>query len=76
MGAGRGTLNLVRRGKRNSFNIRAGDVIRVHAGTTAYLINRDNNEKLVIAKLLNPVSTPGQFEVINSVLRFNSVKKN
>ncbi|XP_009786980.1 vicilin Cor a 11.0101-like [Nicotiana tabacum] len=59
---GRGTLNLVRRGKRNSFNIRAGDVIRVHAGTTAYLINRDNNEKLVIAKLLNPVSTPGQFE--------------
>ncbi|KAJ8547543.1 hypothetical protein K7X08_011129 [Anisodus acutangulus] len=59
---GRGTLNLVRRGKRNSFNIRPGDVIRVHAGTTAYLINRENNENLVIAKLLRPVSTPGQFE--------------
>ncbi|CAN4093697.1 unnamed protein product [Withania somnifera] len=59
---GRGTLNLVRRGKRNSFNIRPGDVIRVHAGTTVYLINRDNNEKLFIAKLLRPVFTPGQFE--------------
>ncbi|KAK4355508.1 hypothetical protein RND71_024479 [Anisodus tanguticus] len=54
LGVGRGTLNLVRRGKRNSFNIRPGDVIRVHAGTTAYLINRDNNENLVIAKLLRP----------------------
>ncbi|XP_060181245.1 vicilin Cor a 11.0101-like [Lycium barbarum] len=59
---GRGTLNLVRRGKRNSFNIRPGDVIRVYAGTTAYLMNRDNNENLVIAKLLRPVYTPGQFE--------------
>lgn len=59
---GRGTLNLVRKGKRNSFNIRPGDVIRVHAGTTSYLINRDNNENLLIAKLLRPISTPGQFE--------------
>ncbi|KAK4731973.1 hypothetical protein R3W88_024961 [Solanum pinnatisectum] len=59
---GRGTLSLVRKGKRNSFNIGRGDVIKVCAGTTAYLINRDDNEKLVIAKLLRPVSTPGQFQ--------------
>ncbi|XP_015086800.1 vicilin-like antimicrobial peptides 2-2 [Solanum pennellii] len=59
---GRGTLSLVRKGKRNSFNIRRGDVIKVCAGTTAYLINRDDNEKLLIAKLLRPVSTPGHFE--------------
>uniref|UniRef100_M1BPE1 7S globulin n=1 Tax=Solanum tuberosum TaxID=4113 RepID=M1BPE1_SOLTU len=59
---GRGTLSLVRKGKRNSFNIGRGDVIKVCAGTTAYLINRDDNEKLLIAKLLRPVSTPGQFE--------------
>ncbi|KAF3634548.1 Vicilin-like antimicrobial peptides 2-3 [Capsicum annuum] len=59
---GRGTLNWVRKGKRNSFNIRPGDIIRVHAGTTAYLINRENNENLFIPKLLRPISTPGQFE--------------
>ncbi|XP_055814241.1 vicilin Cor a 11.0101-like [Solanum dulcamara] len=59
---GRGTLSLVRKGKRNSFNIERGDIIRVCAGTTAYLINRDNNENLRIHKLLIPVSTPGQFQ--------------
>lgn len=59
-------MSLVRKGKRNSFNIRRGDVIKVCAGTTAYLINRDDNEKLLIAKLLRPVSTPGHFEVPNS----------
>ncbi|PHT38265.1 Vicilin-like antimicrobial peptides 2-3 [Capsicum baccatum] len=59
---GRGTLNWVRKGKRNSFNIRPGYIIRVHAGTTAYFINRENDENLLIPKLLRPISTPGQFE--------------
>ncbi|KAL2935640.1 Sucrose-binding protein [Bienertia sinuspersici] len=36
------------------------------AGVTAYLINRGNNVKLVIVKLINPVSNPGSFEVISS----------
>ena len=50
--------------KRESFNLKLGDVMRIPAGTTVYLINRSNNEKLVIVKLLQPVSTPGHFEVI------------
>ncbi|XP_073284607.1 vicilin Cor a 11.0101-like [Primulina huaijiensis] len=36
--------------------------IRMKAGTTAYLINRDQNERLVLANLMQPVSTPGNFE--------------
>lgn len=49
--------------KRESFNIKEGDIFRVKAGTTTYLINRDNNEKLILVKLIQPVSTPGEFEV-------------
>ncbi|KAA8550838.1 hypothetical protein F0562_002522 [Nyssa sinensis] len=59
---GRGTISFVRQDRRESFNIRCGDVLRIPAGTTVYLINRDNSEKLVIAKLIHPVSVPGQFE--------------
>lgn len=70
-------MSLVSKGKRNSFNIGRGDIIRVCAGTTAYLINRDNNENLLIAKLLIPVSTPGQFQVRKfSVPIFNSSTNN
>ncbi|KAF6146339.1 hypothetical protein GIB67_020433 [Kingdonia uniflora] len=60
---GRGILTLVVKQNRESYNLERGDVIRIPAGTLAYLINRDNNEKLQIAKLINPVSTPDQFEV-------------
>ncbi|KAM7527208.1 hypothetical protein LguiB_030618 [Lonicera macranthoides] len=59
---GKGSISLVLEDKRESFNLRCGDVFRVPAGITVYLINRDNREKLVLAKLLRPVSTPGQFE--------------
>lgn len=56
---------MVRSEKRESLNVRCGDILRIPSGTTVYLINRDNNEKLVIVKLLQPVSIPGVVEVIN-----------
>ncbi|KAK1399076.1 Vicilin-like antimicrobial peptides 2-2 [Heracleum sosnowskyi] len=59
---GRGRISLLRPDGRQSVNLNQGDILRVPAGTTAYLINRDNKEKLVIAKLVQPISTPGEFE--------------
>lgn len=61
--SGRGTISLVFQGKRESFNINKGDVMRVHAGTIVYMINRDKNKKLRIVKLLQPVSLPDEFQV-------------
>ncbi|KAL3849885.1 hypothetical protein ACJIZ3_011767 [Penstemon smallii] len=59
---GRGTVSLVRQEKRESFNIKQGDIMRIKAGTTSYLVNRDNKERLLLAKIVRPVNTPGQFE--------------
>ncbi|KAE9464016.1 hypothetical protein C3L33_04118, partial [Rhododendron williamsianum] len=59
---GRGSISLVRHDKRESFNLNSGDVLRVPAGVTIYLINRSNNQQLVLVKLLQPVFTPGHFE--------------
>ncbi|XWS31546.1 hypothetical protein CRYUN_Cryun23aG0085500 [Craigia yunnanensis] len=60
---GRGTITLIHEDERESFNIERGDIIRVRAGTPIYLINRDDNEKLYIVKLLQPVNLPGHYEV-------------
>lgn len=49
--------------QRRSYNLKQGDVLRVPAGSIVYLINRDDNEKLHILKLLQPVNTPGKFKV-------------
>ncbi|KAL7198753.1 hypothetical protein ACSBR2_021119 [Camellia fascicularis] len=57
-----GSITLVHQDRRESFNLRYGDILRIPAGTTVYLINKSNNEKLVIIKLLQPVSIPGHFE--------------
>lgn len=65
---GRGTITLVRVNKRHSINVEEGDIVRVEAGTSIYMINRDQNQKLVIARLLQPVNLPGHFEVINSFI--------
>ena len=54
---------------RESHNIRQGDVFKASAGTVVYLINKSNNQRLHIAKLLQPVSTPGQLEVNFLALR-------
>ncbi|XP_057519656.1 vicilin Cor a 11.0101-like [Amaranthus tricolor] len=60
---GEGTVSLVYTDRRESFNVERGHVMVIPAGVTAYLVNRGNNEKLVIVKLLNPVSNPtGKFE--------------
>ncbi|KAK6937561.1 Cupin 1, partial [Dillenia turbinata] len=60
--SGRGTISMIFKNRRESFNIKQGDIVRVPAGTTVYMINGDNNQKLDIVKLLRPVSVPGQFE--------------
>ncbi|KMT10201.1 hypothetical protein BVRB_5g119620 [Beta vulgaris subsp. vulgaris] len=59
---GEGTVSLVYTDRRDSFNIKRGHVMVIPAGVTAYLINRGNNDKLVLVKLINPVSNPGKFE--------------
>ncbi|XP_010256229.1 PREDICTED: vicilin-like antimicrobial peptides 2-2 [Nelumbo nucifera] len=59
---GRGVITLVRNDNRESFKIQKGDVMMIPAGTVVYFINNDNHEKLFIAKLLLPISTPGHFE--------------
>ncbi|CAM8927997.1 unnamed protein product [Rhodiola kirilowii] len=61
---GTGTITQIREkdNKRESFHIRAGDVIKLEAGTPLYMINQDENQQLFIAKLLTPVANPGEFE--------------
>ncbi|XP_048140828.1 vicilin Cor a 11.0101-like isoform X2 [Rhodamnia argentea] len=59
---GRGTITLVRENKRHSINVEEGDIVKVEAGTPVYMINRDRNQKLVVAKLIKPVNLPGHFE--------------
>ncbi|MGI4699468.1 cupin domain-containing protein, partial [Klebsiella pneumoniae] len=59
---GRGRISLLRPDGRQSVNLKQGDILRVPAGTTSYLINRDNKEKLTIAELVQPISTPGEFQ--------------
>lgn len=51
--------------RKESFNMEHGDVIRVPAGATTYLVNNNSDETLRIAKLLQPVNNPGRFEVTN-----------
>ena len=61
---GKGVITLVSHERRESFNMEHGDVISVPAGTTYYLSNQDNVDRLHVAKLLQPVNTPGQFRVL------------
>lgn len=59
---GKGTVSLVYTDRRESFNIEHGHVMVIPAGVTAYLINRGNNDKLILVKVINPVSNIGKFE--------------
>ncbi|KAG9451955.1 hypothetical protein H6P81_004859 [Aristolochia fimbriata] len=59
---GRGTITFLGEEDKQTYNLEQGDVIRVHAGTTVYITNRDRNEKLQIVKLFQTVSTPGRYE--------------
>lgn len=64
---GRGTVTILRKEEnkeeRESHEINKGDIMQVPAGSIVYVINSDRREKLTVAKLLQPVSTPGRFEV-------------
>ncbi|XAR61182.1 hypothetical protein NMG60_11034815, partial [Bertholletia excelsa] len=57
---------------RESFNLRRGDILRIPSGTTLYMINRDDDRKLVIVKLLQPMATPGHFEAFYSQSYFEA----
>ncbi|KAK9009539.1 hypothetical protein V6N11_036071 [Hibiscus sabdariffa] len=46
---GKGTLTFVTHKMKESFNLVPGIVIRVPSGSTMYLVNQDNNQKLTIA---------------------------
>ncbi|OIW11283.1 hypothetical protein TanjilG_28374 [Lupinus angustifolius] len=59
---GRATIGMVREEKTERFNLEQGDIIRVPSGTPVYLVNRDHNQKLFIAKLHMPLAVPGKFE--------------
>lgn len=48
---------------RESHEIKRGDIMRIPAGVIVYAINKAKNERLRIAMLLHPISTPGHFEV-------------
>jgi len=48
------------------FILESGDMLTIPAGTQLYIVNRDENEKLFLAMLHIPVSTPGKFEVTTS----------
>ncbi|CAI9118418.1 OLC1v1019987C1 [Oldenlandia corymbosa var. corymbosa] len=59
---GEGTISFVHRERRETFDLERGDAIRIPAGSTAYLVNRHNNEKFRVFMLLRPVNTPGRFK--------------
>ncbi|KAH9622206.1 hypothetical protein KSS87_003967 [Heliosperma pusillum] len=58
---GRGTISLVFEDRRESFNIQKGHLMTVPAGITFYMINRDENETLVLASFVKPIANPGHF---------------
>ncbi|KAL4558752.1 hypothetical protein LXL04_036954 [Taraxacum kok-saghyz] len=64
---GEGSISLVNTDSRENHNIKRGDIFRVPAGYSAYLINRHNNEKLVLAKILHSVSVPGELQTFVGV---------
>ncbi|KAJ6912190.1 hypothetical protein NC651_014771 [Populus alba x Populus x berolinensis] len=60
---GRGAITVIHEEiKRETSNLECGDIFRVHADTTFYMVNRDEYEKLYVAKILFPVNLPGNYE--------------
>jgi hypothetical protein len=62
---GKAILTVLNPNDRNSFNLERGDTIKLPAGTTAYLVNQDDNENLRVVDLVIPVNRPGKFQVIS-----------
>ncbi|XP_047175148.1 sucrose-binding protein-like [Vigna umbellata] len=59
---GRAVLGLVKESETEKFVLESGDMLPIPAGTQVYIVNRDENEKLFLAMLHIPVSTPGKFK--------------
>ncbi|WOK91459.1 cupincin-like [Canna indica] len=59
---GCGAITTIRHDKKETHNLQRGDILYVPAGSIVYFVNKDSNDKLVLIKLINPVSTPGRFE--------------
>lgn len=64
MSAGTGVVTFLREEK-ESANVQRGDIVRVPAGTTFYVVNKDNSEKLHIVIFFQTVSTPGNYRVVS-----------
>ncbi|CAJ2630205.1 unnamed protein product [Trifolium pratense] len=60
--SGKAILTVLNPNNRNSFNLERGDTIKLPAGTTAYVVNQDDNEDLRIADLVIPINRPGKFQ--------------
>ena len=59
--AGRATVGLVKEDETAKFNLERGDIMKIPSGTPFYIVNRDENEKLILANLYIPISIPGEF---------------
>ncbi|KAK1643458.1 hypothetical protein QYE76_061263 [Lolium multiflorum] len=59
---GEGVLVVLRKGRRESFCVREGDVMVIPAGSIVYSANTHRSKWLRVVMLLNPVATPGSFE--------------
>ncbi|CAL9166695.1 unnamed protein product [Musa hybrid cultivar] len=59
---GRGTITLLHENNRETHDVKRGDIIWIPAGAIVYAINKARNEKLRVAILLRPISTPGHVE--------------
>ncbi|KAF5204606.1 Conglutin beta [Thalictrum thalictroides] len=60
--SGRGAITLLQENNKETHNLERGDILRIRAGTIISVVNRDNKEKFRVAKLIQPVNVPGEFE--------------
>ncbi|KAI4345662.1 hypothetical protein L6164_012762 [Bauhinia variegata] len=60
--SGKALFTIIVGSNRESYNLESDYVIRIPAGATAYVANRDDNQNLRIVKLVIPVNNDGQFE--------------
>jgi quercetin dioxygenase-like cupin family protein len=56
-------LTVIENGEKRSYTVRQGDVVAAQAGSIMHLANTDGRRKLIIVKILNTISVPGQFQV-------------
>lgn len=59
---GSGSITVLHEDNSETHQIRLGDIYRVPAGATVYLVNSDTSEKLHVAKIFRTISTPGEFK--------------